>query len=116
MKGDACGFLHQWDTSRMPVCKNLIRFGECKDIGCPYKHSLEEIKECNMYQLGLCIYGPSCRFRHVKMPGEGSMGRQQREAAEARVKRAGIMWQVRQQVGGWVTQVWQPCRLHSGLP
>ncbi len=26
---------------------------------CPYKHSLEAIKECNMYKLGFCIYGPA---------------------------------------------------------
>jgi hypothetical protein len=36
---------------------------------CPYKHNLDEIKECNMYRLGFCIYGPACRFKHVKLPG-----------------------------------------------
>ena len=26
---------------------------------CPYKHSMDAIKECNMYKLGFCIYGPA---------------------------------------------------------
>lgn len=30
----------------------------------------EEIKECNMYKLGFCIYGPTCRYKHKPMPGE----------------------------------------------
>lgn len=25
MKGDACGFLHQYDQERMPVCRTLIK-------------------------------------------------------------------------------------------
>ncbi|WIA36816.1 hypothetical protein OEZ86_008071 [Tetradesmus obliquus] len=28
---------------------------------CPFKHSLDDMKECNMYKLGFCIYGPNCR-------------------------------------------------------
>ena len=63
MKGDSCGFLHQFDQSRMPVCRNLLKTGVCKDVDCPYKHSTEEIKECNMYKLGFCIYGPAVSRR-----------------------------------------------------
>lgn len=59
MKGDTCGFLHQFDPERMPVCRNLLKFGVCKEPDCPYKHSTEEIKECNMYKLGFCVYGPA---------------------------------------------------------
>lgn len=62
MKGDTCGFLHQFDPSRMPVCRTMLKFGACKEPDCPYKHSLEEIKECNMYKLGFCIYGPAVRL------------------------------------------------------
>ncbi|GIL69466.1 hypothetical protein Vretimale_13578 [Volvox reticuliferus] len=69
MKGDACGFLHQFVSDRMPVCRNLLKYGECHDQDCPYKHSLDEIKECNMYKLGFCIYGPACRYKHIKNPG-----------------------------------------------
>ena len=61
MKGDTCGFLHKFDTQRMPVCRNLLKFGTCKEPDCPYKHTTEEIKECNMYKLGFCIYGPAVR-------------------------------------------------------
>lgn len=61
MKGDTCGFLHQFDPQRMPVCRTLLKFGVCKEPDCPYKHTLEEIKECNMYKLGFCIYGPAVR-------------------------------------------------------
>jgi cleavage and polyadenylation specificity factor subunit 4 len=48
MKGDACGFLHQYDKSRMPVCRFFLRFGECREQDCVYKHTNEEVKECNM--------------------------------------------------------------------
>lgn len=35
MKGDQCGFLHQFATDRMPVCRNLLKHGECKDQASP---------------------------------------------------------------------------------
>ena len=69
MKGDTCGFLHEFDPSKMPVCRNLLKYGTCKEPDCPYKHSTEEIKECNMYKLGFCVYGPACRFKHTRQAG-----------------------------------------------
>ncbi|XP_065629589.1 30-kDa cleavage and polyadenylation specificity factor 30 [Quercus suber] len=69
MKGDACGFLHQYDKSRMPVCRFFRLYGECREQDCVYKHTNEDIKECNMYKLGFCPNGPDCRYRHAKMPG-----------------------------------------------
>lgn len=69
MKGDACGFLHQYDKSRMPVCRFFRLFGECREQDCVYKHTNEDIKECNMYKLGFCPNGPDCRYRHAKLPG-----------------------------------------------
>ena len=69
MKGETCGFLHQYDSDRMPVCRALLKHGECKERDCPYKHNLDEIKECNMYKLGFCIYGAQCRYKHNKRPG-----------------------------------------------
>ena len=44
MKGDECGFLHQLDPQRMPVCRTLLKFGECKDPECQFKHDLGEVK------------------------------------------------------------------------
>jgi cleavage and polyadenylation specificity factor subunit 4 len=69
MKGDTCGFLHEFNPERMPVCRTLLKFGACKEPDCPYKHSTQEIKECNMYKLGFCVYGPACRFKHSRQPG-----------------------------------------------
>ncbi|EOX96971.1 hypothetical protein QUC31_015899 [Theobroma cacao] len=69
MKGDACGFLHQYDKSRMPVCRFFRLFGECREQDCVYKHTNEDIKECNMYKLGFCPNGADCRYRHAKLPG-----------------------------------------------
>ncbi|XP_077220826.1 30-kDa cleavage and polyadenylation specificity factor 30-like [Tasmannia lanceolata] len=69
MKGDACGFLHQYDKARMPVCRFFRLYGECREQDCVYKHTNEDIKECNMYKLGFCPNGPDCRYRHAKMPG-----------------------------------------------
>ena len=48
MKGDACGFLHQFDKARMPVCRFFRDFGECREPDCAYKHSYDDVKECNM--------------------------------------------------------------------
>eukprot|EP00878_Enallax_costatus_P025366 GHUV01027137.1.p3 GENE.GHUV01027137.1~~GHUV01027137.1.p3 ORF type:complete len:109 (+),score=11.72 GHUV01027137.1:698-1024(+) len=70
MKGEACGFLHKFDPERMPVCRVWMKTGECKELECPFKHSLDDVKECNMYKLGFCIYGPNCRYKHTKQPGE----------------------------------------------
>lgn len=39
MKGDQCGFLHQYDVEKMPICRNLLKHGECKELDCPYKHN-----------------------------------------------------------------------------
>ncbi|KAG8385217.1 hypothetical protein BUALT_Bualt03G0019200 [Buddleja alternifolia] len=69
MKGDACGFLHQYDKSRMPVCRFFRLHGECREQDCVYKHTNEDIKECNMYKLGFCPNGRDCRYRHAKLPG-----------------------------------------------
>ncbi|XP_064940516.1 zinc finger CCCH domain-containing protein 45-like [Musa acuminata AAA Group] len=69
MKGDACGFLHQYDKDRMPVCRFFRQYGECREQDCVYKHTNEDIKECNMYKFGFCPNGPDCRYRHAKLPG-----------------------------------------------
>ncbi|KAH8958061.1 hypothetical protein BDL97_06G001900 [Sphagnum fallax] len=69
MNGDACGFLHQYDKARMPLCRFFVKFGECREPDCIYKHTNEDIKECNMYKLGFCPNGPDCHYRHQKLPG-----------------------------------------------
>lgn len=48
MKGEACGFLHQYDKARMPICRFFRLYGECREQDCVYKHTNEDIKECNM--------------------------------------------------------------------
>ncbi len=53
MKGNACGFLHQFEAARMPVCRFFAKYGECKEPDCPVKHSSEDIKVralCGPYQ------------------------------------------------------------------
>lgn len=69
MKGEACGFLHQYDKSRMPICRFFRLYGECREQDCVYKHTNEDIKECNMYKFGFCPNGLDCRYRHAKLPG-----------------------------------------------
>ncbi|KAL0914443.1 hypothetical protein M5K25_014791 [Dendrobium thyrsiflorum] len=69
MKGASCGFLHQYDKEKMPVCRFFRNFGECREKDCLYKHTIEEIKECHMYMMGFCPNGPGCRFKHSKVPG-----------------------------------------------
>ncbi|CAG7901522.1 unnamed protein product [Brassica rapa] len=69
MKAEACGFLHQYDKARMPICRFFRLHGECREHDCVYKHTNEDIKECNMYKLGFCPNGSECRYRHAKLPG-----------------------------------------------
>ena len=37
MKGDDCGFLHQFDQARMPVCRFYAKYGECREPDCVFK-------------------------------------------------------------------------------
>jgi cleavage and polyadenylation specificity factor subunit 4 len=32
----------------MPVCRFFRDFGECREPDCAYKHSYDDVKECNM--------------------------------------------------------------------
>ena len=49
-KDDAtCNFLHRYDKSRMPICRHLVKYGECLNRqNCVYKHTIDEVKECVM--------------------------------------------------------------------
>lgn len=67
MKGNNCGFLHQFDKQRMPTCRFFAKYNECKEPDCPFKHSLEDVKDCNMFKLGFCIHGSLCRYRHASL-------------------------------------------------
>ena len=60
MKGDTCGFLHEFNAERMPVCRSLLKYGVCKEPDCPYKHSLQDIKVrlCNPILQSLTISLP----------------------------------------------------------
>lgn len=59
MKGEDCGFLHQLDPQRMPVCRTLLKFGECKDPECPFKHNLEEVKVSHILRTHTCSAFPN---------------------------------------------------------
>ena len=68
MKGAACEFLHQYDLSKMPICRHGDR---CKIKDCPFRHISEENRmECAFYKSGFCIHGPFCRYKHTKRPRE----------------------------------------------
>ncbi|KAL3937563.1 MAG: hypothetical protein SGBAC_007355 [Bacillariaceae sp.] len=64
MKGSACEFLHQYDLSKMPLCRHGDR---CKIKDCPFRHISEANRlECVFYSQGFCIHGPFCRYKHVR--------------------------------------------------
>jgi cleavage and polyadenylation specificity factor subunit 4 len=64
MKGAACEFLHQYDLSKMPLCRHGER---CKIKDCPFRHISEADRlECVFYSQGFCIHGPFCRYKHVR--------------------------------------------------
>ena len=69
LMGDRCHFLHREDRDRLPLCDNLRTHGRCTDLECRFRHEQEDLAECNMYRLGFCVYGPTCRFRHAPRPG-----------------------------------------------
>eukprot|EP00978_Attheya_sp_CCMP212_P009420 scaffold22306_cov55-Attheya_sp.AAC.2 len=64
MKGAACEFLHQYDLSKMPLCRHGDR---CKVKDCPFRHISEADRlECVFYSQGFCIHGTFCRYKHVR--------------------------------------------------
>jgi len=64
MKGAACEFLHQYDLSKMPLCRHGER---CKIKDCPFRHISEANRmECVFYSQGFCIHGPFCRYKHIR--------------------------------------------------
>mmetsp|Transcript_55 Transcript_55/g.121 ORF Transcript_55/g.121 Transcript_55/m.121 type:complete len:670 (+) Transcript_55:256-2265(+) len=64
MKGSACEFLHQYDLSKMPLCRHGER---CKISDCPFRHISEANRlECVFYSQGFCIHGPFCRYKHMR--------------------------------------------------
>jgi len=68
MKGAACEFLHQYDLSKMPLCRHGDR---CKVKDCPFRHISEADRlECVFYSQGFCIHGPFCRYKHVRRERE----------------------------------------------
>ena len=68
MKGAACEFLHQYDLSKMPLCRHGER---CKIKDCPFRHISETDRlECAFYKSGFCIHGPFCRYKHQARPRE----------------------------------------------
>jgi cleavage and polyadenylation specificity factor subunit 4 len=86
MKGAACEFLHQYDLSKMPLCRHGER---CKIKDCPFRHISEANRmECVFYTQGFCIHGPFCRYKHIRRPREDlpsvadfSLGLSQMQAA-----------------------------------
>uniref|UniRef100_A0ACD5YNH4 Uncharacterized protein n=4 Tax=Avena sativa TaxID=4498 RepID=A0ACD5YNH4_AVESA len=69
MKGESCGYLHQYDQDRLPVCHFFRAYGCCRVQDCIFKHNAEDVKECSMYNMGFCPNGPGCQYMHVKKPG-----------------------------------------------
>jgi len=68
MKGPSCEFLHQYDLSKMPLCRHGDR---CKVKDCPFRHISEADRlECVFYSQGFCIHGPFCRYKHVRRERE----------------------------------------------
>lgn len=69
-KEESCRFLHSLDPDKMPEC----RHGSRCPLGpprCPFKHiSDAEKEECVNYRLGFCSFGPTCKFRHIKLAPE----------------------------------------------
>lgn len=73
-KGDFCEFLHQYDTDKMPLCRQFQKTGYCADKErgcCIFLHESPRTNEdtplCIHYFLGFCRSGPRCRKRHQRL-------------------------------------------------
>lgn len=73
-KGDFCEFLHQYDTGKMPLCRQFRKTGYCADRErgcCMFLHETtrnsEDTPLCIHYFLGFCRSGPRCRKRHQRL-------------------------------------------------
>lgn len=70
-KGDNCEFLHQYDTAKMPLCRQFLKTGHCPDRErgtCVFLHERSDNAPiCLHYYLGFCRAGPRCRKRHQKL-------------------------------------------------
>lgn len=73
-KGEFCEFLHQYDTGRMPICRQFQKCGHCADYdrgSCVFLHErIEDGPACVHYYLGFCRAGPKCRKRHQRLDKE----------------------------------------------
>eukprot|EP01053_Blabericola_migrator_P009952 Blabericola_migrator_1__9951@NODE_54_length_16124_cov_113_894563_g50_i0_p5_GENE_NODE_54_length_16124_cov_113_894563_g50_i0NODE_54_length_16124_cov_113_894563_g50_i0_p5_ORF_typecomplete_len492_score65_62YTH/PF04146_15/7_2e03YTH/PF04146_15/2_9e34Torus/PF16131_5/6_4e07Torus/PF16131_5/0_42zfCCCH_3/PF15663_5/1_4e06zfCCCH_3/PF15663_5/1_6zf_CCCH_4/PF18345_1/1_1e08zf_CCCH_4/PF18345_1/9_5e03zf_CCCH_4/PF18345_1/3_5e03zf_CCCH_4/PF18345_1/8_7e03zfCCCH/PF00642_24/4_7e05zfCCCH/PF00642_24/2_2e02zfCCCH/PF00642_ len=93
IKGDSCDFLHIFDPSRMPPCRQYGKHGRCAEHEqgtCPLRHDDMNIATpegpvaaadmtasrhssnvvCIQYLFGYCQSGPFCAQRHVRLPLE----------------------------------------------
>lgn len=73
-KGELCEFLHQYDTNRMPICRQYQKTGHCSEHdggNCVFLHEkLDDGPPCVHYYLGFCRAGPKCRQRHQRLDKE----------------------------------------------
>lgn len=82
-KGELCEFLHQYDSSRMPACRQFQKTGHCLEYergNCVFLHdtnlnnkleaSAADKPLCLHYYLGFCRAGPKCRKRHQRLDKE----------------------------------------------
>jgi hypothetical protein len=67
-KGEDCGYLHQYDMSKMPECQFFRDYGMCTNEDCVFRHIKQEDKkhDCPWYARGFCRHGPKCNNRHAK--------------------------------------------------
>ena len=67
-KGEDCGYLHQYDMSKMPECQFFRDHGSCTNEDCVFRHIKQEDKkrDCPWYARGFCRHGAKCNNRHVK--------------------------------------------------
>eukprot|EP01054_Gregarina_sp_Poly1_P009236 Gregarina_sp_Poly_1__9235@NODE_56_length_17373_cov_108_729111_g48_i0_p4_GENE_NODE_56_length_17373_cov_108_729111_g48_i0NODE_56_length_17373_cov_108_729111_g48_i0_p4_ORF_typecomplete_len511_score70_02YTH/PF04146_15/6_6e33zfCCCH_3/PF15663_5/9_1e06zfCCCH_3/PF15663_5/1_7Torus/PF16131_5/1_9e05Torus/PF16131_5/9_9e03Torus/PF16131_5/0_8zf_CCCH_4/PF18345_1/2_8e06zf_CCCH_4/PF18345_1/9_3e03zf_CCCH_4/PF18345_1/3_7e03zf_CCCH_4/PF18345_1/4_9e03zfCCCH/PF00642_24/0_0019zfCCCH/PF00642_24/2e02zfCCCH/PF00642_24/3_ len=97
IKGEYCDFLHIFDPTRMPPCRQFGKHGRCAEHEqgtCPLRHNREDnlgfggLQEhaaslpesglrqntshviCIQYLFGYCQCGPHCIQRHVSLPAE----------------------------------------------
>jgi hypothetical protein len=66
-KGDACEFLHEFVTEKMPECRK----GQmCADPSCMLRHAEKsDVPLCPNYEAGFCSFGFSCSWRHEPKSG-----------------------------------------------
>ncbi|ELP93099.1 mRNA 3'-end-processing protein YTH1, putative [Entamoeba invadens IP1] len=65
--GNNCGYLHEYDLDKTPMCNHFEKYGKCDKPECPFRHEApSNSPKCEWYIRGFCSRGKKCHNLHPK--------------------------------------------------